>query len=154
MALAKFGGVTLVLIMIAIAMLVLVKPMTQAVEATLPMTEDAMLVVWDSDIDLMMQTVVVDLNYSHALQEHPDTAQKVWDCLKTKGQYAAFQIEPGKRFLRTCLIDDATIGFQIVDIVGKTVMEKTAYIKDGIKSAKELFEYVRRIGYPKFTKPF
>lgn len=154
MAIAKIGGSFFVLILIALAMLVLVKPMTQAVEATLPMTEDAMLVSWNADIDLIMQTVVVDPKYSHALQEHPDTAPKVWDCFKSKGQYAAFQVIPGKRFLRVCQLDDITFGFQIVDIVGKTAMEKTAYIKDGMKCAKELFDYVRRMGYPKFTKPF
>jgi len=101
----------------------------------------------------MLNLVTIDPEYSHAEIEHPDSYQVVRDCLKSKGQYAAFQIEKNKRFLRVCLIDSVTIGFQIVDIVGKQVKEKTCYIKENIHDLKQLFEYVRKMGYPRFTGP-
>jgi hypothetical protein len=107
----------------------------------------------EKDISGMLNLVTIDPNYSHALIEHPDTALIVRSCLEKKGPYVSFQIEKKKRYLRVCLLDDNSLGFQIVDVVGREIKEKTAYIKDGIKSLKELFEYARKMGYPRFTGP-
>lgn len=116
--------------------------------------EPVFLETWSEEMDLILQAVVIDSAYTHAMEEHSDTADIVHECLKKNGQYIAFQIERGKRYLRVCLIDAKTIGFQIVDIVGKIAKERTAYVKDTIKSLKELFDYARRMGYPRFAKPF
>lgn len=105
--------------------------------------------VSDPIIEQMLNKVVVD-SYSHALEEHPNTAPKVWECLHKKGPYMQFQVIPGKRYLRICLIDDDTIGFQIVDIVGKVAKERTAYIKDEIRSLPELLRWAIRRGYCRF----
>lgn len=111
--------------------------------------------VTDAELaDALANAVVIDPDYSHAAEEHPDTYQSVRDCFDTKGQYVAFQVTPKKRWLRVCLVDATTVGFQIVDAVGRELKERTAYIKDGIKSLKELFEYAKRMGYPRFTGPF
>jgi len=100
----------------------------------------------------MLQNVVIDPAYSHAEEEHPDTVAVVRDCFNTKGAYMQFQIWPKQRYLRICIIDDilGLIGFQIVDIVDKVAKERTCYIKEGIKTIKDLLEYVRRMGYPRF----
>lgn len=155
MAAIKMGGTTLALALLAFALLYLVNPMLNAVKAVIPYSaETELMSVWDGEVDLMLRGVIIDSSYSHALEEHPDTAPIVWDCLKNKGQYVAFQIDPGRRYLRVCLIDPETIGFQIVDIVGKKAMEKTAYIKDTLKCIKDIFNYAQQNGYIKFTKPF
>ena len=155
MAAIKLGGTTLALIIIAMALMVLVNPMINAAKAVVPNSaEPALADVWNEEINLAMQAVVVDPSYSHALEEHPDEAPIVWDCLASKGQYVAFQVDPGRRYLRVCLIDDETIGFQIVDFVGKKMMEKTAYIRDELKCVKDIFDYARRMGYARFTKPW
>lgn len=109
----------------------------------------------DKEIAGLLTAVVVDPAYSHAMEEHPDTAPLVEECLNTKGAYAQFQIEPKRRYLRVCLIDEVVgiIGFQIVDIVDKVAKERTAYIKEEIHSLKQLFQYIKKMGYPKFTGP-
>lgn len=109
--------------------------------------------VYDAEIDILLRQVVVDPSYSHAEEEHPDTYEAVRNCFNTKGAYITFQIEPKKRYLRVCLLDMETIGFQIVDIVGRLAKERTCYIKDGIKSLKELFDYASRNRLIRFTKP-
>jgi len=105
--------------------------------------------VSDPVIEQMLNKVVVD-SYSHALEEHPNSAPKVWECLHKNGPYMQFQVIPGKRYLRICLIDDETIGFQIVDIVGKIAKERTAYIKDEIRSLPELLKWAFNRGYCRF----
>lgn len=66
-----------------------------------------------------------------------------------------FQIEPKKRYLRVCIIDEAAglIGFQIVDMVGKVAKERTAYIKESIHNIQDLLKYIREMGYPRFKGP-
>jgi len=107
-----------------------------------------------NELDWALSNVVVD-EYSHAMEEHPDTAPMVHDCFSTKGAYMTFQVEKNKRYLRVCLIDEYTglIGFQIVDIVGRIAKEKTAYIKENLRCIKDMLNYVQRMGYPRYTKP-
>lgn len=105
--------------------------------------------VSDPVIEQMLNKVVVD-SYSHALEEHPNSAPKVWECMHKNGPYMQFQVIPGKRYLRICLIDDETIGFQIVDIVGKIAKERTAYIKDEIRTLPDLLRWVGQRGYCRF----
>lgn len=66
-----------------------------------------------------------------------------------------FQIEPKKRYLRVCIVDEdlGLIGFQIVDIVNKIAKERTAYIKDGITNIRGVLDYVGRQGYARFKGP-
>lgn len=111
--------------------------------------------VYDLEIDNMLTNVVLDPAYSHALEEHPLDAPIVQQCFAQKGAYMQFQIEPKKRYLRVCIVDEAKglIGFQIVDIVNRVAKERTAYIKDKITCIRELLDYVRRMGYPRFTGP-
>lgn len=154
MAAIKLGGTTLALVMIAVALMALVNPMINAAKAVVPNSVELVpAVVWNEKVDLAMREVIIDPAYSHALEEHPDTAPIVWECMKSKGPYITFQVDPGRRYLRVCLIDDKIFGFQIVDYVGKKMMEKTAYIRDELKTVKDLFDYARRNGYPRFTKP-
>jgi hypothetical protein len=149
------GGTILigfVLLALTLGLMVLSAPMADAVAdiaASIPSAE----VAWDTEMDSLMKAVVIDPSYSHALEEHPDSAAIVWQCFNDKGQTAAFQIEPGKRFLRICMIDEVTVGFEIVDIVGKIAKEKTAYIKDGLKSLNDVFKYAQKMGYARFTRP-
>ena len=107
----------------------------------------------DAEIGGLLTAVVIDPAYSHALEEHPIDAPVVRECFNQKGAYMQFQIEPKHRYLRVCLIDEVVgiIGFQIVDIVDKVAKERTAYIKEEIHSIKQLLEYIRRLGYPRFT---
>jgi len=109
--------------------------------------------VWTEELDLAMQAVVVDPTYSHAVEEHGEQALLVRECLKRDGPYVTFQIDPGRRYLRVCILEDQSIGFQIVDAVGKMMKERTAYIKDNFTCIKDIFDYARRMGYPRFTKP-
>lgn len=110
---------------------------------------------FDAEIDGMLKAVVIDPAYSHAAEEHPDQFEIVRNCFAQKGAYISFQVEPKKRYLRVCIIDEVQgiIGFQIVDIVNKAAKEKTAYIKDRIRNIRELLEYARQQRYPRFTGP-
>lgn len=103
----------------------------------------------------MLLKVVVDPAYSHALEEHPYDAPIIWDCMAKKGAYMQFQIEPHKRYLRVCVIDEVVgiIGFQIVDIVNRVAKERTAYIKDEIHNVRQLLDYAERNHYPRFKGP-
>jgi len=66
-----------------------------------------------------------------------------------------FQVKPGKRYIRTCIIDEkeGIIGFQVVDIIDKVAKEKTAYVKSRINSIQKLLEYMMEEGYPQFMGP-
>ena len=154
MALTDVGVSGIILIIFAVLIAMTVQPLIAALGTALPVVavETVLMDTWSEEMDLLLRAVVIDKTYSHALIEHPDSAEIVWNCFADKGAYITFQIEPGKRFLRVCLVNDTTVGFQIVDIVGKVAMEKTAYIKEGIKCLKELFEYAKRMGYPRFNK--
>lgn len=99
----------------------------------------------------MLNNIVVDPAYSHAVEEHPNSAPIVRTCMENKGPFVQFQIRKGQRYLRVCAIDDSTFGFQIVDRVGKVFKERTAYIKDNCVKVKEVFDYARKQGFPKFT---
>lgn len=107
--------------------------------------------VYDVDIDNILSRVVID-DYSHALEEHPNSAPLVHECMRNNGPYMQFQIFKGKRYLRICIVDEkkGLIGFQIVDIVGKEAKELTAYIKDGCTSIQDVLRYVSRMGYARF----
>jgi len=111
------------------------------------------------EISNLLTNVTIDPSYSHALEEHPTEAPIVQECLNTKGAYMQFQIEKNKRYLRACIVDEVAgiIGFQIVDLVkeGKKIVskERTAYIKDGIRCIRDLLDYARRMGYPRFKGP-
>jgi len=89
------------------------------------------------------------------MEEHPEDALLIHNCFMEKGAYMAFQIEPKKRYLRVCIVDEEVglIGFQIVDIVGRVAKERTAYIKDGIKNIRELLDYAAKNGYCRFKGP-
>lgn len=105
--------------------------------------------VYDADIANILSRVVID-DHSHALEEHPNSAPIVHECMRTKGPYMQFQIWKGQRYLRVCVIDDTTIGFQIVDIIGREAKEVTAYIKDNCTCIKDVLDYVRKMGYARF----
>ena len=107
------------------------------------------------DIENMLANVVIDPAYTHALEEHPQDAPIVRECLAQRGAYMQFQIERNKRYLRVCIIDETAgvIGFQIVDIVNRIAKERTAYIKDTICNIKELLDYVGKNGYVRFKGP-
>jgi hypothetical protein len=109
----------------------------------------------DTEIAYILTNVVIDPAYSHAIEEHPDTAPMVRDCLAQKGAYMQFQIQQNKRYLRVCLIDEnaGVIGFQIVDIIDKVAKERTAYVKETISNIKQLLDYVGKMGYPRFKGP-
>jgi hypothetical protein len=66
-----------------------------------------------------------------------------------------FQIHPRERYLRVCIVDEevGTIGFQIVDIVGRVAKERTAYIKEELTCVKDVLNYVAKRGWHKFTGP-
>lgn len=102
-------------------------------------------------IEYLLNNVVVDSN-SHALEEHPDTAPIVHQCMAQKGAYLTFQIQKNKRYLRTCIIDESAtvIGFQIVDIIDKKAREITAYIKEDITNIRQLLDYAGKRGYIRF----
>lgn len=101
----------------------------------------------------MLQRVVIDSEYSHALEDHPNSSPIVHKCLAEKGAYMQFQISPKKRYLRVCIIDEelGVIGFQIVDIVNRVAKERTAYIKENMTCIKDVLRYVGRNGYSKFN---
>lgn len=103
--------------------------------------------VQNLELDQALRAVVVDLSYTHAHVEHPDTAPIVRECLKKNGEYLILEVDPWNRYIRVCLIDPTTIGFQIVDIVGRIAKERTAYIKDSIKNINELFDFAAKNGY-------
>lgn len=107
--------------------------------------------VYDADIADILSRVVVD-DYSHALEEHPNTAPLVHECMRNNGPYMQFQIFKGERYLRICIVDEekGLIGFQIVDIVGKEAKELTAYIKDNCKCIQDVLRYVAKMRYPRF----
>lgn len=107
--------------------------------------------VYDPDIADMLNNVVID-EYSHALEEHPNSAPLVHECMRNKGPYIQFQIHQNERYLRICLIDEnkGIIGFQIVDIVENVAKEKTAYIKKGLKCIKDIFDYAGRNNLVRF----
>lgn len=111
--------------------------------------------VWDYDTHNALQNVVIDPEYSHAMEEHPESALIVRKCLKDKGAYMTFQIEPNKRYLRVCIINErwGQIGFQIVDIVNRIAKERTAYIKEECTSIKDVLNYVKKNGYIRFKGP-
>lgn len=113
-----------------------------------------MSVLTDSQIEQMLSNVVVD-SHSHALEEHPNSAPLVHECLNEKGAYMSFQIFPKERYLRICIVDEelGIIGFQIVDIVGKFAKERTAYIKEDLRCIKDVLNYVAKKGWTKFTGP-
>lgn len=91
-------------------------------------------------------------SHSHALEEHPNTAPLVHECMKDKGPYMQFQINKNERYLRICLVDEEAgqIGFQIVDIVGKEAKELTAYVKNNVNSIRDVLDYALRNGYCRF----
>lgn len=99
-----------------------------------------------------MKAVVIDPEYSHADAKHDVEAEIVHKCINEKGAYMTFQVEPKKRYIRACIIDEEVglIGFQIVDIVDNIAKEKTAYIKDKIRNIKQLLNYMERNGYCRF----
>ena len=109
----------------------------------------------ESTIANLLNNVIVDPAYSHALEEHPDTAPLVRECLGTKGAYMQFQIRPRERYLRVCIVDEVLglIGFQIVDIVDRVAKEKTAYIKENIHCIKDILSYAQKMGYVRFKGP-
>lgn len=106
----------------------------------------------DPEIARILTAVAIDPAYSHALEEHPEDAPLVRECLNRDGPYMQFQIIPKQRYLRVCVIDSdkGVIGFQIVDIINKVAKERTAYIKDSIHNIRELLDYVGRQGYCRF----
>lgn len=106
----------------------------------------------DADIADILSRVTIDPAYSHALAEHPDSAPLVHECMNEKGPYMQFQIDPKKRYLRVCIIDEdaGLIGFQIVDIVGRVAKERTAYVKDGFKTIRDVLDWAGRRGYCRF----
>lgn len=122
--------------------------------ASIPLTKTT-IELTDLEIESLLTNVMIDEKYSHALEEHALEAPIVRDCLSKKGAYMAFQIVPKHRYLRVCLIDEVAgiIGFQIVDIVNRVAKERTCYIKDTIHSIRDLLEYVRKLGYPRFKGP-
>lgn len=120
-----------------------------AIQPIQPLVLSDIPTVSDPAMEQLLNNVVVD-SYSHALEEHPNSAPRVWECLHKNGPYMQFQIIPGKRYLRICVIDDETIGFQIVDIVGKVAKERTAYIKDGISNIRQLLDWAFKRGYCRF----
>jgi len=153
----RTGFVIFILILIVAAMLVLIPPMVESAKALVPANKGMEIVAtWDEEVNIMLQSVVIDPNYSHAMEpgKHADTAPIVHKCLSEKGQYAAFEVDKGKRYLRVCLIDEHTIGFQIVDIINKVAKEKTAYIREDCKCIQDVFDYIRRMHWTRFTKPF
>lgn len=113
---------------------------------------EALAVVYDENMQLLLENVVID-DYSHAMERHPETAMLVRDCFTQKGAYATFQVEKNKRYIRICLIDQQTIGFQVVDIVGKIAKERTAYIKDNMRSIQQVLDDMWNKGYPRFKGP-
>lgn len=108
--------------------------------------------ILESELQQIMTRVTIDPTYSHALEEHPQDAPIVRECLEKQGPYMQFQVQKNKRYLRVCIIDEKAglIGFQIVDIIGKIAKERTAYIKDEIRNIKDLLDYVGKMGYPRF----
>jgi hypothetical protein len=94
--------------------------------------------------------VIVDPNYSHGDRDHPITAPIVRKCFEQNGEFRIYTIDKGKRYLRVCLIDKVTIGFQIVDIINKQTWEKTAYIKDTLHSIDDLDQYIEWMKYPRY----
>lgn len=111
--------------------------------------------VYDAEIDSLLSNVVVDPSYSHALEEHPNSAPLVHECMKNQGPYMQFQIHKDERYLRVCIIDEdkGTIGFQIVDIVERVAKERTAYVKNGFNSIRDVLDYAARRGYCRFKGP-
>lgn len=124
------------------------------VTKTLPIPQQKTILT-DDDIAGMLQRVVIDPEYSHALTEHPNSAPIVHECLSEKGAYMQFQIDPKKRYLRVCIIDEelGIIGFQIVDIINRVAKERTAYIRENMTCIKDVLKYVSRNGYTKFNGP-
>lgn len=109
-------------------------------------------VTYDSEMSKILSNVVIDPAYSHALEEHPNSAPLVHECMKNQGPYMQFQIHKNERYLRVCIIDEDTgkIGFQIVDIVNKVAKERTAFVKDGMKTIRDVLDFAARRGYIRF----
>jgi len=108
----------------------------------------------DQELSNILLVVEIDPSYSHSLEEHPDTAPLVHQCLNQKGAYVTFQIEKNKRYLRACVIDDNTIGFQIVDVIKRVAKERTAYVREDFKCIKDIFDYAKRMNYARFKGTF
>lgn len=95
----------------------------------------------------LAQQVVVD-DYSHAAVEHPQDMPTVRRCLDDSGTYKQdFRTPDPKRFLRICWDGKTTIIFQIIDRVGGTLREATAYIKNGFSNPTDVVNYIIKVGY-------
>lgn len=141
----KSSGSIMVLIIVTIVIVIgLSYPVSNLLQSQTNNTMTEM------EIAQALSLVTLDPTYTHALEEHPDTAPLVRSCLDRNGPYMQFQIIPKQRYLRVCIIDDGIIGFQIVDIVNRVAKERTAYIKDTIHNIKELLRYAEKLGYPRF----
>lgn len=143
--------VVIVAIIMAMVGMVQMGPALETMEAALPHEMEPQ-ALSDDQIEVLLANVTIDTTYSHAELEHPDSFLAVRECLAKKGPYMQFQIEPKKRYLRVCIIDEelGIIGFQIVDICKGEAKELTAYIKESIKTIKQLLKYIDRMGYCRF----
>lgn len=107
---------------------------------------------YNVEIAKILNNVIIDPAYSHALEEHPNSAPLVHECMKNQGPYMQFQIHKNERYLRVCIIDEdaGKIGFQVVDIVNNEAKELTAFVKNGMKNIRDVLDFAARRGYVRF----
>lgn len=123
--------------------------MTSAVSGVRPLSSDLHTIDELIDADFVHRVVVDD--YSHALEEHPNSAPIVRQCFENKGPMVTFVVYKNERWLQVCKIDAKTFGFRLVDKVGKEYKELTAYIKDNFKCDADVWNYQRIRNLIKFN---
>lgn len=85
----------------------------------------------------------VDLTFTHAEKHGEVTAATIRQICDSGGVLRTFQ-QDKERFIQICRIDER-YGCRVVDLVGKTWYEVTAYVKDCFtgKSLKDIDDYAR-----------
>lgn len=91
--------------------------------------------------------VIVDPSYSHAADEHPEDMPTVRRCLGDGGTWKqVYRTPQPNRYLRVCF-DGKDVVFQIIDNIRGRMWEKTAYIRDELRSITDVVKYVDRVNY-------